>query len=190
MKERQMKQAAIIGVFTGLVFGATALAQDVYNFYWQKAPGPQTVIQGGPQPQATAPATGADIVNGQPVSSVPGTAVQGAPVPPPAAAPPVGMTSAATISPVAIRPAGARRARRSRRREGVDARGRRLPAGHRLVLGARISTKTPARATVPMTRPPGGGSIAKLARSHLAAGKASNTACAPSSSLGRQGSSS
>src|SRR5690349_16209846 len=69
------------------------------------------------------------------------------PLPPPAAAPPAGMTSAATISPVAIRPAGIRRARRSRRREGVDARGRHLPAGHRLVLGARISTKTPARAT-------------------------------------------
>lgn len=34
-----------------IFYGAGAMAQDNYNFYFQKAPGPTTVIQGAPAPQ-------------------------------------------------------------------------------------------------------------------------------------------
>src|SRR5690242_6262400 len=69
------------------------------------------------------------------------------PVPPPAALPPAGRISAPATSAARTSAAGPISAGRWRRRGCVDARGR-LPAGRRLILGARISTPTAARAAV------------------------------------------
>lgn len=49
---------AAVFSYTVLVFAqqAQSSGNDVYNFYFQKAPGPQTVIQGGAPPAQTSPA--------------------------------------------------------------------------------------------------------------------------------------
>jgi hypothetical protein len=125
----------------------------------------------------------------------------------------VGLAAATTV-PSAARPAARRRspggnderrgdhARRDQAGRGQQGapspptRGRRRPGpppACRPLLGARsahIHTRLRRGPRSPVTRPPGRGSIAKPASSDLAAGEASNTACAPSSCSGRQGSSS